>query len=436
MQGVKRYVQQHSIVLEIPIFSYKNVFNDGEDKLHPAMWCGALFALSRVVYPGMEHIRLSSDQVKSEHTKKSKGFLIKAPNQDAELLYTSPAGSLLLTEGDFKKLSLLGADINYFHHSTTTTMFEQINSRTIATGAFAQIQALFVDAEGKPSFKLLQDHFGLPGTLSIGGKPVTEPADIFSHVQAWAKDYLASPEDQRHLPYLPFVAGGVDGKGNAVTGFIPASEQLWLAVKASATKNVLKVFTDIKGMFEGTEGIDAQTEAENYVNLQMPDSDAGFEFAQQAFEITAETVVPLAESLGIPVPDAFLPADPAAAAAAIETAVAENTESVGGGVPAEEVATDAPVEEAAPEVVAETPVDAPADTLEINTAPEDPAAPAVDNLPAQVTGNSLPAGFVAVNPKVLHHAGVMANALGDMLKELSQPVAAEVPAEEDAVVVQ
>jgi len=435
MQGVKRYVQQHSIVLEIPIFSYKNVFNDGEDKLHPAMWCGALFALSRVVYPGMEHIRLSSDQVKSEHTKKSKGFLIKAPNQDAELLYTSPAGSLLLTEGDFKKLSLLGADINYFHHSTTTTMFEQINSRTIATGAFAQIQALFVDAEGKPSFKLLQDHFGLPGTLSIGGKPVTEPADIFSHVQAWAKDYLASPEDQRHLPYLPFVAGGVDGKGNAVNGFIPASEQLWAAIKASATNNILEVFTDIKDM-STTDGVYNEAEANAYIATQLTDDEAGFNFAQQAMDINPETVVPLAAALGLDVPAAFLPADPAAAAAAIETAVAENTESVGGGVPAEEVATDAPVEEAAPEVVAETPVDAPADTLEINTAPEDPAAPAVDNLPAQVTGNSLPAGFVAVNPKVLHHAGVMANALGDMLKELSQPVAAEVPAEEDAVVVQ
>lgn len=396
------------------------------------MWCGALFALSRIVYPGMEYIKVNLDQVKSKHTKKSKGFLIKAPNQNAELLFTSPAGSLLLSEEDFKKLSLLGADINYFHsHLTTTNMFELINKRVVATAPFDQIQPLFVDAEGKPSFSLLAAHFGLPGTLAIGGKPVTEPSDFYKHVQQWAKDYLASPDDQKHLPYLPFVAGGVDGKGNAVNGFIPASEQLWLAVKASATKNVLKVFTDIKGMFEGTEGIDAQTEAENYVNLQMPDSDAGFEFAQQAFEITAETVVPLAESLGIPVPDAFMPANPADAAAAIETAVAENTGSIAGGTPAEEVVTDAPAEETATEVVAETS----ADTLEIDAAPED-AAPAVDNLPAQVTGNSLPAGFVAVNPKVLHHAGVMANALGDMLKELSQPVAAEVPAEEDAVVVQ
>lgn len=425
-------------MLEIPIFSYKNVFNDGDDKLHPAMWCGALFALSRVVYPGMEHIKVSLDQVKSKHTKKSKGYLIKAPNQDAELLFTSPAGSLLLSEEDFKKLLPLGADINYFHHSTNTSMFTQINSRTVATGAFADIQALFVDSEGKPSFKLLQAHFGLPGTLSIGGKAVTAPADIFSHVQGWAKEYLATPDDKKHLPYLPFVAGGVDGKGNAVTGFIPASEQLWNAVKVSATNNVLEVFNDIRDM-STTDGVYNEAEAIAYVGTQLTDDEAGFAFAVQAMDINAESIVPLAAALGLDVPAAFQPADPAAAVAAIETAVAENTESTGGGVPAEEVVTDVPAEdptvETAPEVVAET-TDAPADTLEIDAAPEDPAAPVVDNMPAQVTGNQLPAGFVPVSSKVLHHAGVMATALGDMLKELSQPAAAEVPAEEDAVVVQ
>lgn len=436
MQGVKRDVQQHSVVLEIPIFSYKNVFNDGEDKLHPAMWCGVLFALSRVVYPGMEHIKISLDQVKSEHTKKSKGYLIKAPNQDAELLFTSPAGSLLLTEEDFKKLLPMGADINYFHHSTNTNMFTQINKRTVATGAFAEIQALFVDSEGKPSFALLQAHFGLPGTLSIGGKPVTEPADIFTHVQGWAKDYLATPEDKKHLPYLPFVAGGVDGKGNAVTGFIPASEQLWSAIKASATANVLEVFTDIRDM-STTDGVYNEAEANAYVGTQLTDDEAGFAFAQQAMDINAETIVPLAAALGLDVPAAFQPVDPAAVVTAVETAVAENTESVAGGTPAEEVVTDAPAEEpsaeTSQEVIAETPVDTPADTLEIDAAPEDPAT---ESLPAQVTGSSLPAGFVPVSSKVLHHAGVMATALGDMLKELSQPVAAETPAEEEAVVVQ
>lgn len=403
------------------------------------MWCGALFALSRVVYPGMEYIKVSLDQVKSKHTKKSKGYLIKAPNQDAELLFTSPAGSLLLSEEDFKKLLPLGADINYFHyHSNNTVMFEQINSRTVATGTFDKVQALFVDAEGKPSFKLLQSHFGLPGTLSIGGKPVTEGSDIFAHVQGWAKEYLATPDDKKHLPYLPFVAGGVDGKDNAVTGFIPASEQLWNAVKVSATNNVLEVFTDIRDM-STTDGVYNEAEAIAYVGTQLTDDEAGFAFAVQAMDINAESIVPLAAVLGLDVPAAFQPADPAAAVAAIETAVAENTESTGGGVPAEEVVTDVPAEdptvETAPEVVAET-TDAPADTLEIDAAPEDPAAPVVDNMPAQVTGNQLPAGFVPVSSKVLHHAGVMATALGDMLKELSQPVTPEVPVEEDAVVVQ
>lgn len=114
MQTIKGDVQLDNGRLSIPIFSYKNTFFDGDERLHPAIFAGKLFVMSRVCTKG-EVLVLSSENIISEHLKDvDLSYLIKAPNQKARVFNPASAGTLVINQIQLTALVEAGADLSYF----------------------------------------------------------------------------------------------------------------------------------------------------------------------------------------------------------------------------------------------------------------------------------------------------------------------------------
>jgi len=119
MQSIKGDVSLDRLVLEIPIFMYKNVFFDGEEKLHPCIFAGKLFAMSRSCLKD-ELLALSSYNIVSEHLKKPEvTYLMSAFNKNAKIFNAASSGTLQISELQAKVLQEAGADLSYFSHITT-----------------------------------------------------------------------------------------------------------------------------------------------------------------------------------------------------------------------------------------------------------------------------------------------------------------------------
>lgn len=119
MQDVEGDVPVNSDGYIIPIFMYRHVFFDGKEKLHPGIYPGKLFVMSRSCLE--EFVRpetliiLTPDSIDSPHLKKDEvSYLVEAFNKKASMFNAAPSGTLRITCAQAEVLVRMGADLSYF----------------------------------------------------------------------------------------------------------------------------------------------------------------------------------------------------------------------------------------------------------------------------------------------------------------------------------
>lgn len=96
--------------MKIPLYSYRNVFNDGKEKLHPGFRIGVLlFVLSNTEPKKTPFVSLESSQIESAHfkCKGDKIYLTSAYNQSAERFNDNNGGFLSLTVENWEEMEFL-----------------------------------------------------------------------------------------------------------------------------------------------------------------------------------------------------------------------------------------------------------------------------------------------------------------------------------------
>lgn len=94
----------------VPLYSYRDVFNDGPDKLHPGFRLGSvLLCLTNTKPKKTPYVELTSDSVQSDHfkAKGSKIYLTSAYNQEASRFNDVNGGFLILEPEVRERMSFL-----------------------------------------------------------------------------------------------------------------------------------------------------------------------------------------------------------------------------------------------------------------------------------------------------------------------------------------
>lgn len=187
MHKDKGNLQQYSFTeyLSIPLFSYDNAFKEGAGSLHPGFWAGKLFALSSKSQK-KNGLKISGKQVLSEHLKTNVwSYIIPAPNQDASVYNTIPAGTLFLTREQIKKLPLSQEDIHKFFHFNHNIMFKQVKGNLIFCGTAEQAISIFGSEEAAATA------FNLPAKVFASDNKTTldDLSSRFATTLAWTEDY-------------------------------------------------------------------------------------------------------------------------------------------------------------------------------------------------------------------------------------------------------
>jgi hypothetical protein len=121
MQNVEGDVPVNSDGYIIPIFMYRHVFFDGQEKLHPGIYPGKLFVMSRSCLEEymcpQKTLVLEPGNIDSPYLKKEEvSYLVEAFNKKARMFNAAPSGTLRITSAQAEVLVRMGADLSYFSH--------------------------------------------------------------------------------------------------------------------------------------------------------------------------------------------------------------------------------------------------------------------------------------------------------------------------------
>lgn len=370
--------------------SYINIFNEGENSLHPGFYCGRLFALSSKVWSVNKRVAVNGQQIQSAHLKPRKtSFIIHARNTSAQVYSGRTAGVLYLNPKQYKKLLRFGADPQYFIHQPQINMFKKQGEKVVFTGTYKQWDGLFSDHT---------EALALPakGYGSDGKTPSEALADRFALAQTWAIDYSAGNTE----PYADVLSH--------VEGFLAGSQAAFETGVAYAANTLVETW----GGQTFDETLVDPAAAREWVRdlLQSQEEiDENFPAITMVIEDVALNAEAIATRLGVKVPEA--------SAEDVQKALEQAQENtVKAAVPAVDEATDADANEGADEGDDQEPEDAEAEHEDATVQTNLPATPTATDLPATFN----PETHTVVQRTVLFAAANVAKAAGELLEEMAK----------------
>lgn len=346
---------------QVDILSYRDVFHDGEDKLHPAFRLGeVLLVLTNTRPRQTPFVRLESGRVRSGHFK-AKGkwvYITYAYNQEAQRFNNIAGGTLRLEDTDLKALEVtfqLPDDWQNFIINTFKNVFN-MNFKSIASPDAKAYVILANPADHKPSKDLAE--FGLQKRVAGGitglvkaGTLCKDPVAILAYFNQLAEDIITG---KKALPPENILLQELEGN------FLPSVLGMaWTALSAQLVGK------------PGAEGPLTTEQIESLILKAAGDDEYNARAACIGdliclYNGTTDdlTVLRLSETFGIPIDKVTV---------VPETAIEAAAEAIGATV-------EAPAAEAAAAPAA------PAAGVEV---PESPAAPETPETPTEAIVNTV-----------------------------------------------
>lgn len=217
------------------LYSYRDVFNDGDDKLHPGFKISkTLLVLTKTRPFHKRYIPLTGEELQSAHLKPTKCYLTTADNQAAKRYNNARTGELVLPKENVAPLIPTKNFSSLFSISIMSDQTTAPSANTPAAGQAAKI-ILIANAAGVNRALLLNPTVdAFPDADS--GEEVTQWAHKLSF-NADGSPRLAEPiEAQAAFDfYMSFVENGVD----------EASAPFWAIIEAPCTIAHVRGVTDI-----------------------------------------------------------------------------------------------------------------------------------------------------------------------------------------------
>ena len=338
-----------SQVNSFKLYSYRNVFNDGDDRFHPGFKIRrTLLVLTKTKPFHKRYIPLTGEEIQSPHLQTTKCYLTTADNQQAKRYNNARAGELILPKENVVPLLPL---LKISPFSTQLSMSDQTKV-TPAAGKAALIHLLTM-ASGTSRALLVNP--------TVDGFPNPDSGEELPQWLNKINAQLATPIDADAVfgHYSNFLVKGVDA----------AAKAFWDIIEKPCTLVHVRAVTDILVNELTKEGSGVNFDAAKFTEWFEKQTDQTIALAtvHQAAFATGEdrelAVMEIGSTLHVA-------ADPADAAAALQTSVdnpVTAAETTPGVVNAETVATELVAEATAPDAAAipATPVaEAPVEDVE------------------------------------------------------------------------